>query len=160
MTHNLDLFLGGIALEVFKLADHLYVLWLRVTGRYTPEQRIKRMFSDKLPAGTQMWLIIAHLLTKLGVHPHDSKGIHLAGAFQPKQLTIYTADPYGLQWIAFLRHLTTMEDVFDGLVWMKATTHEELEQALGLEEYVAMLPMTVPEALEYLRPQFEKEDEK
>lgn len=159
MTHNLDIFLNLFAHEVYKLTDRLKVLWLKVTGRYTPDYHVKKMFANKLPAGTEMWFIIAHLLIKLGVHPHDSRGIRIAGAFQPQQLTLYTADPYGLQWVAFLRHLTTMEDVFDGLVWMRVTSYHSLEHALGLDEYVALKPMTIPEALKHIRPQVEEKKE-
>lgn len=155
MTHNLEIFLGMLTFEVYKLTGHLKVLWLRATGRYTPDYHAKRMFTGKLVGGMQMWLIIAHLLKKLGVNPHDGKGIHIAGAFQPNQLTIYTADPYSLQWVAFLRNLRTMQDVFDGLVWMKVTTNRALEHALGQEEYEALLPLSIPEALKHIRPQVE-----
>lgn len=159
MTHNLDIFLNLFAHEVYKLTDRVYVLWLKLTGRYTLDYHTKKMFADKLPAGTEMWFIIAHLLTKLGVHPHDSKGIHIAGAFQPRQLMLYTADPFGLQWIAFLRHLRTMEDIFDGLVWMRVTTHRALEHALGEDDYEMLLPMSIPDALKYIRPPVEEKQE-
>ena len=156
MTHNLDIFLSMMAFEVYKLTDRLLVLWLKATGRYTLDYHLKKMFRGKLDGSAQMWLIVAHLLTKLGVHPHDSKGIHIAGAFQPNQLTLYTVDPYALQWVAFLRHLRTMQDVFDGLVWMKVTTNRALEYALGEEEYEALLPLTIPEALKHIRPPVEE----
>jgi hypothetical protein len=159
MTHNLDIFLSLCTHEVYVLTDQVKVLWLKVTGRYTPDYHVKKMFANKLPAGTEMWLIIAHLLKKVGVYPHDSKGLRIAGAFQPRQLTLYTADPLSLQWVAYLRHLTTMEDVFDGLAWMRVASHEELENALGLEEYMALKSMTIPEALKHIRPQVQEKKE-
>jgi len=158
-SHNLDVFTNLMAFEVYKLTDRLNVLFLKATGRYTVDYHVKKRFAGKSTVGSEMWLIIAHLLTKLRVHPHDSRGLHIAGAFQPQQLTLYCADPYGLQWIAFLRHLRTMEDIFDGLVWMKVTTHIELEEALGYDEYETLLPMSVPQALKHIRPQVEEKQE-